>query len=119
MYEVEKRIQDIFKDISSLDRITDSSRDNLYYFNLFMNIKEYYTDALFNIGFRPKEIDALYETSSDDFSDEIIENYRESLLDKWKLRKNKHLPIISYEDDYSNKIIYSLESFIKVLKDDL
>jgi Trp operon repressor len=116
--EVEKRIERIFEDLSSIDVIDG---EILHYVNILINIKTKYSDALNYLGYRPKEIDAVF----DSYVGEVMYERSYSSYDGISCEEFYHDPRGSYGtsisslSDISNKIIYSIESFIKAMKDDL
>jgi hypothetical protein len=124
LQEAEKKIQRIFKDLSSLDRLTENkdSKGIMFYFTMFMNIKEEYADALYDIGYRPKEVDAMFDNINDDDEiDNTIEYaYSEGrYLTEWDSTDRTYLPGQMLMEDFPNQVIYSLESIIRVLQEDL
>lgn len=125
MLEAEIKIQRMFHNLSSLNNIPGDGN----YLELFLNLKDYYAEALRYIGYRPSEVDILFPSANfhDDISD--VSN----VIDQIELAYNGgscfptetetygvSAPLgLSTIDDVANKILYSLESFIKVLKDDM
>lgn len=129
LQESEIKIQQIFRDLSSIKDLPG----NYNYLDMILHLDSYYFDALYYIGYRPPEIDAIYDSADPraDFStyydvEESIEmaygeyfsyGYGEEYKD---LMLNKSTLVgASVLDDVATKIIYSLESFIMVLKDNL
>lgn len=109
LIEIEKKIQMMFEELCSINNFpfANEEKEILYFVNLIMNIKEKYFEALYYIGYRPREIDMIF--------DHVDEPYaREQLLD---LSYGHYLYPAS--DDISKIVIYSLESFVKVMIDDL
>ena len=97
----------------SIDRI-DGDIDQ--FVDIILNLEEKYYDALFYLGYRPKELEAKFDSHiyESDFVYECMpceEYYREEPGDQ-SLR-------VSAMGDVSNKIIYSLESFVKGMRNDL
>lgn len=103
--------------------------DNQYSFklvNLFYNLDEYYLKALLYIGFKPEDLDILFPSADyhDDINniqttyDEIDDAYNTNSKNIIESLKRRPGGLMNFED-VSNKIVYSLESFIKVLKNDL
>lgn len=124
MKSCEKRIQEMFINKCSLSNINKDGN----YLEMFLNLDEYYADALFYIGFRPEEVDILFPSSDyhDDYSgylkiEEDIDDAYDNLYNYPPefIKQNKSIPGLSMMDDVANKIYYSIESFIKVLIDDL
>lgn len=94
---------------------------------MILNLKDRFSSALFLLGYRPKEITGLFpenEFGSVDGIEEIIESaYEEvwlppSMYNSIFNNKSK-IPSLNILPDLYSKIIYSLESFIKVLRDEL
>lgn len=119
--ESEKRIQKMFRDASTLS--PSAGEDIMSVIELFMNLDDYYGQALFFLGFRPSEIDDLFPSAdpSDDWSntlpieDQIDDSYYNSDCDIPGM-----VPVTPFIlENVSKQIIYSLESFIKVLRDDM
>lgn len=118
MQEVEIKIQRMFEELSSLDRLDKNNIGK--YANLVLNIDQSYYDALFYIGYRPKEIAAAFESMDISVCNQISNAYDGMPCEEYYY--NGHLnqaPGLSALEDVSNKIIYSIESFIKVMRKDL
>lgn len=125
MRETEKKIQKMFLDQAALENIPDDGN----YLNLFMNLKDYYADALFFIGFRPREVDVIFPSADprDDYAsiDRISQQIDEAYdglfgYPQEELRRNpENIVGMSKIEDVANKICYSIESFIKVMRDDM
>ena len=124
MQEAEINIQKYFRDLCSISNIEGKGD----YLGMIENIDPYYADALDFIGYRPPEISAMYPSS--DYADdpgeiigitELIETaYCGSGISPYEEAENKgNLPGLSMLTDVANKILYSVESFIKVLRDEL
>lgn len=92
--ECELRIQRLLTEYSSISKMEFKSpnKEILYFVNLHLNLKKNFQDALFFLGYRPPEIEDLFDS---------VEEIR------------------SYENDVANQIIYSLEAYIKVLREDM
>jgi hypothetical protein len=121
MQETEVRIQRYFREKCELV-VIDEGKTNLL--NLFLNLDDYYADALEYIGFIPPEINALFP-SVDQLVDDDIE-YNISLgYDIYygaPVERSKHLstaPGLNMVDKVYMKILYSVESFVKILKEEL
>jgi hypothetical protein len=124
LQEAEKKIQAMFRELCSLDRIckTKDAKDLMYYFSMFMNLRDDYAEALYNIGYRPKEYSMLFdsETDANDMEETIEYSYTEGMyLSEWNRSSRTMLPAQTLMEDISNIVIYSLESFVKVLYQDL
>lgn len=125
MRETEKKIQRMFLDQASLSRIQGTGN----YLQMFLHLDNYYADALYFIGFRPREVDDLFPSADyhDDYSsiekieEEIDAAYEEMYqFPRETVKKTTESAVgLAVIEDASNKIYYSLESFIKVMKDDM
>ena len=123
MHEAEIKIQRYFREKCELVTI-DKGKTHLL--NLFMNLDDYYVNALEYIGFIPPEINELFpsanplEDNIEDIEDMISDGY-----DTYYGAPAEHLehlstpPGISIMDKVYTKILYSVESFVKILKEDL
>jgi hypothetical protein len=123
--EAEKKIQRVFSEMCSLENTSRSKngKDIMYYLTIFTNIIPYYADALYDIGFRPPELNILFDSADfedDDIYERIDLAYSEGRnpVEKY-YRISEELPGQSVMEDVSKIILYSLESFIRVLRDDL
>lgn len=127
LQECEKKIQRIFYEQSSLSLIKGNiSCSN--YVAMITNLDLYYFDALQLIGYRPHEIDDLYPSADyhDDFSSiEKINEQIDSAYDgstaspEETFNRDCSIPGLTTLTELYCEIIYSLESFVKVLKDDM
>jgi len=127
MMNTEIQIQRLFHESSPLSNI-DPDEISVYV-NMMLNLKDKYFDALDFIGFRPQEIDQLYDSSDEkdnfnnleDIENQITEAYEDSMYQCSEgIIKGYREPFGSNViDDIASKVIYSIESFVKVLKDDL
>lgn len=124
LQETEKRIQKYFRDLCSISNIYYDDD----YLGMLSHINEYYARALDFIGYRPPELSAMYPSA--DYTDdpgeiigitELIDSaYCGAAIHPYEeINVNGKIPGLSMLTDISTKIIYSVESFIKVLKDDL
>ena len=126
LMEAEVRIQKMFRD---LPRLVDRCNGELDVLELFHNLKNYYHDALDFIGMRPTEIEAIFDRDNyvscensiesiiDSIENAYIENERTLYL-TGKHDMNKPIGLDMLDETYT-KVLYSLEAFIKVLKEDL
>ena len=125
MQEAEIRIQRYFRELCSIDNIKGKGD----YLNMIINIEDYYKDALEFIGYRPPELSAIFD-SVDPRQDpgdiygitELIEEaYWGCGIHPFEEmdRDNPTLPGLMMISDVASKIIYSIESFIKVLREEL
>lgn len=114
MRQVEGNIKRVFDDICALDRIDNN--DIFRYVNMVLNLNTKYYDALYYLGYRPKEISGLFDSYMEHTADlsydgmQCEEYYINQCNDELRLSKL---------EDASNKILYSIESFVKVMRKDL
>jgi hypothetical protein len=124
MGEAVKRILRLFVELSSLCNleIKDQGKDVRYFMMLIMNLKDKYKDALEYIGYRPPEIDAYYDSITGTREDENNETIDIAIAEAVHPRARRdpgEIPGASALDDVADKILYSLEAFIKVLREDM
>lgn len=118
--ESEKAIHHYFYDLA---RLVERDNGNTTLLEMYMNLSQYYLDALTCIGFNPPELESLFP-SNDDYGmgvDDLIDSAYESQYSSPQetYKHDNNIPGMSMLEEDSAKIIYSLESFIKVLKDDM
>ena len=128
MIEAEKKIQKYFRELPHLIEHADG-RDEVVH--LFVRLKSKYADALDFIGFRPSEVEAIYdrddwigdadEGSIEGICDNIEQAYVDKTIEEYRngLDSNKHPLGLTASSDIYTKLIISLESFIMVLKEDM
>lgn len=119
MQEVEVKIQRYFREKCELVAI-DEGKMNLL--NLFLNLDDYYADALEYIGFIPPEINALFPSADPDDDIEYNISVGYDTYYGAPVERFKHLsaaPGLNMIDKVYMKILYSVESFVKILKEDL
>ena len=123
MQEAEIKIQRYFRDICSISLIPGNDD----YLSIIINLDNYYADALNFIGYRPPEISAMYPSA--DYRDDpgeiigieelIDEAYSGSIISPSEdYIHPTTLPGLSVLTDIASRTYYSVESFIKVLRDD-
>ena len=124
LLETEKRIQRYFRELST---IIDQPGGSFEVLNLFQNLRPRYSEALDFIGFRPPELTNMDESlpchgcpdEDDDPADwetnwEIEQAYS-SCIDS----DHNTVPGMKTLTRVSSKLVYSLEAFIRVMKDEL
>lgn len=120
MQEAEKRIQQRFHDMCSIDDIE--------VLRLLMCIDRYYLDALELLGFRPKEVDYLLDSSDARDGYNTMELAESEIDDAYSgvylppsesFSKCMNPPGLSVLSHVGDKILYSLENFVTALRDDL
>ncbi len=123
MKEGEKAIQRMFREQASTFKCSEDG-SKWVYLNMFVNLIDYYAEALDFLGYRPPELNNLEDTlvaSEEDEVEEMIEMAYNGVFDH---------PEEVYEPDYkpkglsaigdvAHKILYSVESFVKALREDL
>lgn len=124
MRETEKNIQKMFMSQASFDDVKDLK----IYISMLLNFQNYYGDALYFIGYRPAEVDILFESAdwhdsycNIDKVEEEIDNAYDGICEipQEVYGKVDGILGLSVIEDVANKIYYSVESFIKVMKDDM
>lgn len=120
--QTEIDIHQMLENAARLDRI-DEDLEKLVEF--YTSLNDYYADALAIIGFRPPEIRYMYP-GADDECDltsseyDIEETYVENYSNPQRGVKFIELGPQSVRiDQLADRIVYSLESFVKVMKDNL
>lgn len=124
LHEAEIRIQRLKEDLCSMETL-EGKRDARVYLEMIINLDPYYADALRYIGYRPKELDILFDSVGSEGTLEDVEMQIHAAYDgyaespKENITEIPGLPGLSVLEDVSSRVIYSLENFIKVLKEDL
>lgn len=129
MHNAEILIQRKMNKLGSLESINVPIGREKEMLEMIMNLDDYYGSALFFIGFRPIEMDILFDSvdGRDSYTrladiewqiHDAYDGYNEFPCDDPGPQLNGP-PGINNLDDVSTKIIYSIESFISVLKEDL
>jgi hypothetical protein len=122
--QVEINIQGLFHDLASVSAIDGESK----YLNMVYNLHDVYFETLYFLGYRPPEIEALFQDDMEqlyedpDVEDQINDAYDDAVTltpEDYCTRTRNMLPGQYFLSDISNKILYSIESFIKVMKDDM
>lgn len=115
LQEAEVKIQRLITEFSSFERLNE---DPTPYVNIMMNLNQYYQDLLEFIGYCPREMKDLFPSDDEDsIEDSIYDAYSNSDY----IRENElhNVPGSHTIEKLSNRVIYSLQSFVMVLKDDL
>lgn len=124
IHQAEIDIQRLFHDKSSLENI----KGNGNYISMLLNLDEYYSSALELIGYRPMEVDILFQSADPNDSYNGLYKTEEEIHDAYdgiytypddNEERGLRVEGLSSIEDISSRVIYSLESFIKVMKDDL
>lgn len=111
------KVRKMFEELSSIGWILDNTstnRDQLFFVNLINSLKDKYGDALYYLGYRPEEIDAMNGDDNDRYDDHGPRDWFED-----SQKSQKYTDVDPEYVDASKYIIYSIESIVKVLKHDL
>lgn len=123
LQETEKRIQKMMKDKASLESIPGIKNSGIKILELFINLKPKYANILYYLGYRPKDFESLFPDSEsyDNDVDQAIDDAYDGFAEFSQEECNyiPEPPGLSTLEDISNKILYSIEAFIKVLREDL
>lgn len=122
--ETEIDIQGLFQDLASVSTIDGDAK----YIDMVYNLQEEYFDALYFLGYRPPEIKALFSDDIESlYTDPEVEEQINNAYDDaerlppedFSMRSRSMLPGQYFMVDIANKILYSIESFMKVMKDNM
>ena len=119
MNDTEVAIHKMFRQLCTLENV--DSKNILLLTQMVAGLDEEYADALRFLGYRPPEIDILFDDVESSFDNSItmIDNaYRgQPCEEAWIDRRE---PVVKgHTDDTFGQIIISLESFIMILRDEL
>lgn len=126
--EYEIKIQEKMRELSSISSIKDVKGSGMNILELFVNLQDEYADALYRIGYRPRELDALdgnmfYGSGEldDDLENQIFQAYEGAISSPTEDYEGfyREPPGLSNIEDSAHMILYSVESFIMILKEDL
>lgn len=125
LIDTEKMIQHYFQDMC---RLVEKDHGKKKLLELYINLDDYYLDAIQYLGFKPPEMDDLFDSveyldspSSYLDIDGLIDGAYESVYDVPR-EFDYHqgiIPGLSMMENVNNKILYSVESFVKVLRDEM
>jgi hypothetical protein len=128
MNEAETKIQRYFRELPHLIEHADGREEVVH---LFVRLKNKFAEALDFIGFRPPEVELLYdrddwvgddgEGSIEGICDVIEQAYADKTIDEYRngWDCNKRPLSASATSDVYTKLIISLESFIMILKEEM
>ena len=127
MERAELGIQQHFRNLTQFDPEGLGDGDDIITcINLFCNLRDDYGECLYFLGFRPVDIDLLFadmqesdRSAWDDPDGQIEFVYRNISNYRNQLKQQKGPRGLYGLKEVCNKIIYSLESFITYLVDDL
>lgn len=111
--ETEYNIQEMAREMCDLSKIKGDGD----YLSMIINLKDVYREALDRIGYRPSQLDFDYPSDHDTLMDTIDGAYAEGIVTDTK--GSRQIPSQSVIDDVASMSLYSIESFIKALRDDL
>ncbi len=120
MREAEAKIQKKFHNLTSLEDRTA--------LQIFMNLDPYYLDALELLGFKPKEVDYIYDSADNvnnyntlDLVEQEINLAYEDVdnIPSDELHRYMNPPGLLTLSNIADKILYSMDNFINVLREDL
>jgi hypothetical protein len=121
--EVEKSIRKMFRDASALDCIPGDKYKLEDYVMMVVNLKEKYMEALEQIGFRPKELDAIFDSIEETYLIDTTDFNRDTgayyEISAEELYRGCRVEDMNRFNRIFDKVVWSLESFIRVMKDDL
>lgn len=113
----EKAIKKMLRDMSALDRIHGEIED---YVEMVVNLEEKYFEALEFIGFRPKELEAIFDSIEENsmigFNCDTGAYYD---MSPEEFYQSHNLSSGDATNPVFDKILWSLEAFVRVMKDDL
>lgn len=125
LMEIEIKIQRMFVEKCSLAHITSDGELIYDYCEAILDLKKTYADALDIIGYQPPEIAELFDGVMESYSqNDTIEDSIESAyaigedLDSYRIGRTQ-LPGSIVFSDTCKKVLYSMEAFVKVLRDNL
>lgn len=122
--ETEKRIQRYFRNLSKIIDRTGS----VEIFEMYRNLDQFYGESLDFIGFLPPEADDLFDVAefggatseTEKVAWEIEQAYLGTLdCPLEEMEHDGRIPGLMMISNVANKILYSMESFIKVLYEDM
>ena len=117
--ETEIKIQRLFSSKCNF-KLNFHKEEITYMANLYLNLKKEYIEALDIIGYHPEEISELFPNCNDweEIAVDQIENIYSFLFNGTNYEHTDYIPGILGLSTVASKIIYSLESIVKVMKDD-
>ena len=113
---IESNIQQYFSDLCSFDKYDVNTMKRII--DMISHLDDIYDEALEVIGFRPREMESLFPGQDDEWVNEIHQDIFNA-YNSYQISKRHSIPGLEAMTDVSKKIYYSLESFIKVLVEDL
>ena len=114
MQETEKHVQRYFRELANIIELS-----NFKVFDLYINLKSRYIEALGLVGFDPNIGDDFNGFFGGFCTEEWPQEWEISQAYQMKVDPRNRPPGLETLTTVASKIIYSLESFIKVMRDDL
>jgi hypothetical protein len=113
----EKAIKKMLRDMSALDRIHGDRIED--YVEMMVNLREKYFSTLEFIGFQPKELEAMYDSIEENMT--IGFNHETGAYYDMSPEEFYHSNNVSSgaSNPIFDKVLWSLEAFVRVMKDDL
>lgn len=123
----EIKIQEYFHNLSSLEYVEGKGN----YVGMFLKLKNYFKNGLNFIGYRPPEVDILFPSADPMDSFNRLEKVKEEIYDAYdavaEIPDDGSFPTERYQSvpgklsisDPASLVLYSLESFIKMMREDL
>ena len=116
--DAQKKILNTFKEKSKL---VDKDNGRMILLELYTNLDRYYKSALEYIGFVPPELDAIYDSIEDNDiqkAEDIID-YQYEISPYEIYNHSTGIPCLDELPKDWQKVVFSLEAFIKVLREDM
>ncbi|MCM1233262.1 MAG: hypothetical protein NC489_24355 [Ruminococcus flavefaciens] len=124
--QAEIDIQKYFRKLASFESIEGNDAD--IYVKMIIHLDKFFASALFFLGYRPQDIDIMFPSADehDDFSgysaDEQSINFAYNSISQYPREEYKSIdhPLgLDTMNAVSSKILYSIESFVRVLVNEL
>ena len=114
---IEMKIHTYFSNLCSFSEYDVETIDRLV--KLFGHLENIYDEALEVIGFRPSELDSLFPGHDDEINYDGIAEELFNAYSVYELNKKHVIPGLNSITDLSKVILYSVENFVKVAKEDM
>ena len=118
--EASSKIEQLFVDECALSKLTSDGEKLFQLVNTVANLDDQYLDALDMIGYKPAEVMYLYDSADDSPQDDYnVFDYISYVDEMCSDRYYRSPRTISYRNmNHHKQAVHTLESFIKVIKDD-
>jgi hypothetical protein len=121
-------VHSYFQDLCSLHTLPGKHKDISKYIMMIINLDERFLDALTMIGYRPPEIESIFDSleshhgmmDTEAIKAAIDDAHQDWLTLSWEERPDTNDCITSayfLTDDPSRMLIYSFEAFVKIMID--